>query len=147
MIKNCGLEHIDQVIALGQSWAQELEIEDYQEECWRQAVRNYGIYQHLRLLVLTDTWDTVQGFMAGAVSPAPHSGEVTAQIHYAWIRPEQADFQTFLELHSAFESWAREAGATMILKPSAYEIRGPQEDWFHDLNYREHARISVRKVQ
>ena len=82
----------------------------------------------------------------GAVSGAPHSGEITAQIHYVYLPEAHLEFMNFQELHSAFESWAKDRRATGIISPSAYGMIEPYREWFDDLDYQRAAVVSHRGV-
>ncbi len=147
MIKQNGPDTIDTIIQLGSDWATQWSIETYDEESWRQGVRQYSIYNHLCWLNWYDNMEHLQGFISGAISAAPHSGEITAQIHYVYLPESHLEFTNFQQLHSAFESWARERNAQAIISPSAYGMIEPYREWFDDLDYHRAAVVSQRGVK
>lgn len=147
MIKPCGPDDIDAVIRMGYRWADQWSIDDYDEEIWRQNVRQYSILNQLRCLVWYDGMMRPAGFLLGSASAAPHSGEITAQIHYIYLGDEFLEFINIKELTSEFESWARECGATSILTPGAYQVHGTYRQAFDDLGYDTTVAVRTKGVE
>lgn len=147
MIRTCDPETIDQIIGLGSDWATQWQIEDYDEESWRQGVRQYSIYNHLCWLNWYDNMENLKGFISGAISAAPHSGVVTAQIHYVYLPESHLESINFQEMHIAFENWARERQAVAIISPSAYPMVEPYAEWFEDMDYQRAAVVNQRGVR
>jgi hypothetical protein len=147
MIQACSPGDIDLVIALGDDWAETFDILDYDEEHWRQGVRTYSILNQLQWLNWYDHTNQLSGFIAGAVSAAPHSGEITAQIHYVYLKPQHLEMTNFQELHNAFMDWSRATGAVSVLAPSAYTLPETYQEYFVDLGYDHVTTVRSRGVR
>lgn len=147
MIERCKPDTINQVISLGNHWADHFSVVDYEEDEWTKSVRQYSIYDHTCWLNWYNNMNQLVGFIAGAIAPVPHSGVITSQIHYVYIKEEFLDSASFLELHGAFEEWARKRRAVSILAPSGYELTDEYQELFNDLGYQSGATVYVKGLK
>jgi len=145
-VRACGPDAIDQVIIMGNHWADQFVSTDYDEHSWGQNVRQYSIYAHACWLCFYNNMNEMVGFISGAISAVPHSGIVTSQIHYVYLEEPYLDSDNFMLLHHAFENWARERSAVSIIAPSGYEIPETYQELFDDLGYAPGATVIAKGI-
>lgn len=135
MIKTVGPENINYVIAMGELWAEEFEIEDFDPEQWREIVRAYSIYVDHRCVCFYNDLNKPVGMLLGSIVRIPHSGRMVGQIHYIWLLPEHWSHDTLYQLHSDFETWVRGFLAQEITAPDFYSMPEQYRIFFEDMGY------------
>lgn len=145
-IETCSVDTIDQVIALGEAWADAFACDDYDEECWSEIVRQYSIYNYCNWQVFRDEFYQVKGFVSGAITSVPHSGSITAQIHYIYLDTEFQTDENFYQLFQAFETWARDRGAVYCLEPTGYSIPNSYQLAFEAQGYEFTTRVYAKDL-
>lgn len=142
MIKTTSPLNINYVIAMGELWAQEFEIEDFDPDQWHEIVRSYSIYVDHHCVCFYDDLNKPVGMLLGAMARIPHSGRMVGQIHYVWLNSDHATDANFYQLHSEFETWAKGFEAQEITAPDFYPLTDNYQRFFEDLGYQ--AGLSVQ---
>lgn len=135
MIKPGGIENINSLISMGDFWADEFDIEDFDIDQWREIVRSYSIYVDHRCLCFYNDLNKPVGMLLGAMTRIPHSGRMIGQIHYVWLSPDHATDANLYQLHSEFATWAQGFNAQAITAPDFYPLTANYQRFFQDLGY------------
>ena len=144
MIKVGGVDNINYLIAMGDLWAQEFAIEDFDVDQWREIVRAYSIYVDHRSLCFYDELNKPVGMLLGAMTRIPHSGRMVGQIHYIWLTPDHCTNANLYQLHSEFETWAQGFSAQEITAPDFYPVTETYQDFFQDMGYKTGLPVQIK---
>lgn len=136
VIKLGSAENINSMIGLGDHWAEDFEIEDYDHDQWTEIVRAYSIYTDHRSLVFYNNLNKPAGFLLGCITKIPHNGKMVAQIHYMYLLPDFFNHENLYELHREFQEWAQGFQAQEITAPDFYPLPDEYQEFFKDLEYK-----------
>lgn len=137
MIKTGSIDHFNDLLPLGNRWADEFEIENYVEDAWLEMTRHYIIHVDQAVLVFCDNLNRVKGFVFGVVHRIPHSTEMVAQIHYIYLTPEHCTHDNLYELHQGFVDWARTFNVVDITAPDFYRLPDQYIKFFDEVGYQQ----------
>lgn len=135
MIRPGAADNINSLVSLGDFWADEFEIADYDQEQWREIVRAYSIYVDHASLLFYNSVNKPVGLLLGSVVRIPHSGRMIGQIHYMYMLPEHAEHDNLYQLHQAFEEWAQGFQVVEIAAPDFYPLPVGYQEFFRELGY------------
>lgn len=147
MIKLGSAENINSMVNLGDQWAEEFGIEDFDRDQWTEIVRNYSIYVDHKSLVFFNNVNKPVGLLLGSVTKIPHSGRMVGQIHYLYLLPDFFSHENLYELHSAFLEWAKTFEIEEITAPDFYPLPEAYQEFFDDLEYQKGLSIQSKGLR
>lgn len=135
MIKLGTPDNINSLVILGEEWAAELEIPEFDSDRWLSSVRMYSILSDHYCSVFYDNLNKPQGFVMGCFSLLPHTISGIGQLHYIYLRPNFLSDDNLYELHSSFVTWLQDFKPSRILAPDVYDIPDTYQSFLENIGY------------
>lgn len=135
MIKQCDISDINQIIELGESWAEQYQHSGYDQTAWHNLVRSYCIHDNCIWLNFYNEENKIKGFMAGSASIVPGQNCVNTQIQLIFLAEGYQDHENLYELHRNFQDWSKKYNCVSIMAPLMFYQPEYVDNFFQELGY------------